>query len=536
MIRGPKLGLLALLVLGLSTACAGQYVPAQADGKLRVVTTTGILADLTRQVAGDSAEVTALIPDGADPHSYEPTMRTVRDVVQADVAFSNYLMLEEHAIIRTLDANLPKDSPHRALAEGAPKYGAEVISLVEDFGLDTAWLGLRVTGTGAKRGGSRSSQVLFKAKGVTGPGEISAYLTETFGKPKKFFASSDGFKSSDGYSEDTLSLPADAHTHMSWAFTEPGIYRLRLGAQLEVTPDARPQELGETEVIFAVGVPPESAGVSSSGKFGSGHGDITVNLEDGKFLLRVDPELNKNRGSDGPGETTPQHSESHAKIQELDLRKTVIEVPTKALGTVPASPDFRFSGRPGSPIYLLPQAVLGKHVHGEIDPHLWHDVRNVKAYIKLIKEELMAAAPAQAEVFKANADQYLLKLNSLDDFVFSTIQSIPQDKRKLVTSHDSFGYLAAAYGLDVAGLVTPSPAIEPSLADRTRLVRTLVDLQVPAVFLEPTLRKRSSVLGEVAKKLDIKVCPLISDSFTEEIQTYVELMEFNARSLQSCLV
>ena len=55
-----------------------------------MVTTTGILADLVRNVAGDRATVTQMVPDGADPHSYEPGLRTVRDVAYADLAFSNY--------------------------------------------------------------------------------------------------------------------------------------------------------------------------------------------------------------------------------------------------------------------------------------------------------------------------------------------------------------------------------------------------------------------------------------------------------------
>ena len=98
--------------------CAPAPDPA-SDGELRVVATTGILADLVRNVAGDRVHVTQMVPNGADPHSWEPSLRTVRDVAYADVAFSNYLMLEEHALIRALDSNLPAGSRSVSVAEEA---------------------------------------------------------------------------------------------------------------------------------------------------------------------------------------------------------------------------------------------------------------------------------------------------------------------------------------------------------------------------------------------------------------------------------
>ena len=64
--------------------------------------------------------------------------------------------------------------------------------------------------------------------------------------------------------------------------------------------------------------------------------------------------------------------------KRLDPDKTVVWVPPKALTEIPPSPAFRFLGHPGSPIHQLPQAVLGAHVHGEIDPHLWMSIRTPK--------------------------------------------------------------------------------------------------------------------------------------------------------------
>lgn len=486
-----------------------------SDGTIRVVTTTSLLADLVHQVAGDRVQVTALVPPGADPHSYEVRLRAVRDVAYADLALSNYLLLEEHSIIRTLDANLRPGVQHIPLAETATKYGATAIPLVEHANLDTVWLGLRVLGNGAKYGAVRSSRVHLRATAIEGPGRFAAYLTETFGRPKIIFANSDGV---DG--KDTVELPLDAHTHMSWGFTEPGIYKLGLEAKLEVSDGAPQQVLATGEATFAVGIDPHAvASAKKAHVVSEGHADITVNLDcAGSNCLTFRSDNSKS-----------------TEVKEFPLESVVIDVPPKALSIVPADPAFGFLSRPASPAYLLPQAVLGKHVHGEIDPHMWHDVRNTKAYVRVIRDELTRIDPGGRRIYSKNADQYLAQLDQLDTEVADIIKSIPEQNRYLVTTHDAFGYLAKAYGMKIAGFVTPSPSSEPSLAERTRLVNTLRTLHVKAVFLEPALAARANVLRQVADDVGIQVCPILGDTFTNGVDNYHDMMLYNANSLARCL-
>jgi anchored repeat ABC transporter substrate-binding protein len=213
----------------------------------------------------------------------------------------------------------------------------------------------------------------------------------------------------------------------------------------------------------------------------------------------------------------------------------VIDVPVKALDEVPAGAQFAFLGRAGTQLYQLPQAVLGKHVHGEIDPHLWQNARNGMAYVNLIRDTLVAADPSGAQQYRANAAAYLAELEAADDYVRDTIARIPERNRHLVTTHDAFGYLASAYGMRVAGFVTPNPAAEPSLADRRKLTETIRALGVPAVFLEPNLAARSSTLTEVAAEQGVAVCPIYGDTFDDRVTNYVQLMRFNADSLRECL-
>ena len=588
----------AALVLTLVAGCAGVGVDPARDGQLRVVTTTGILADLVRNVAGDRATVSQLVPDGADPHSYEPSLRAIRDVAYADLAFSNYLLLEQHSIIRALDANLPASAQSVSIAEEAAKQGATILPLVEDRALDTLWLGMRVSGDGKRYGANRASEVDLQVVSVQGPGQASSYLTTTFGTPELGFSSHDGFDAASDYKHDTVSLPADAHQHMSWAFTKPGVYRVQFKARLRPV-KGKNVEFKTATFTFAVGV--DAAAVAKrEGRvvLGPGHGDVSVDLEAGRITLVADKQAsgqawpsaaktasastpspaasaNTNPGASSAsasasatpsgaspagrtssasapspgGSASPAPSDGASAPSQsdvvvagaahvpghvaLDPQRVVVDVPTRTLAQVPQG--YGFVGRAGTQAYILPQAVLGKHVHGEIDPHLWHDVHNAAAYVKVICAKLKQVDPAGARVYDANAARYLNQLAQLDTQVKSTLDTISEANRQLVTTNDAYAYLANAYGLKVAGFVAPNPASEPSLADRRKLAATIKDLHIKAVFLEPNLARTRSTLKVVASEAGVKVCPLYGDTLDNQAPTYQAMMRFNANSLARCL-
>lgn len=579
----------AALVLTLVAGCAGVGVDPARDGQLRVVTTTGILADLVRNVAGGRATVSQLVPDGADPHSYEPSLRAIRDVAYADLAFSNYLLLEQHSIIRALDANLPASAQSVSIAEEAAKQGATILPLVEDRALDTLWLGMRVSGDGKRYGANRASEVDLQVVSVQGPGQASSYLTTTFGTPELGFSSHDGFDAASDYKHDTVSLPADAHQHMSWAFTKPGVYRVQFKARLRPV-KGKNVEFKTATFTFAVGV--DAAAVAKrEGRvvLGPGHGDVSVDLEAGRIMLVADKQASGQAwpsaaktasansasatpssaasanakpgassasapspgGSASPTSNAPSPTPSNgasAPSQSdvvvagaahvpghvaLDPQRVVVDVPTRTLAQVPQG--YGFVGRAGTQAYILPQAVLGKHVHGEIDPHLWHDVHNAAAYVKVICAKLKQVDPAGARVYDANAARYLNQLAQLDTQVKSTLDTISEANRQLVTTNDAYAYLANAYGLKVAGFVAPNPASEPSLADRRKLAATIKDLHIKAVFLEPNLARTRSTLKVVASEAGVKVCPLYGDTLDNQAPTYQAMMRFNANSLARCL-
>ena len=501
------------------SGCTAKTVLATDDERLQVVTTTGLIRDLVQNVGGDHLDVASLVPDGADPHTYEPTLRDARNTVYADVAFSNYALLEEHSIIKTLDANLQPEAVSVSLAEEAVKYAAEIIPLVENVNLDTVWLGMRATGDGRQYAATRASEVLISMTGLTGPGDAYAYLTGTFGDTDVYFDSSNGFDAATGYRDDTMSLPADAHTHLSWAFSEPGVYEVALSARVQVDDTSKPQSIGAATFTFAVGVAADDVEPGRT-VIEQGHADLTADLDRGELGALYDPS--------GGGEQSQTAFAADA---------VVIDVPAKALSEVPDSAQFDFLRHAGGGdrVYQLPQAVLGKHVHGEIDPHLWQNARNGMAYVQLIRDTLIAADPGNARDYTAAAATYLAELETADAYLRDTIAQIPESRRHLITSHDAFGYLAAAYDVKIAGFVTPNPATEPSLADRRKLTETLRTLKIPAVFLEPNHASRSSVLTELAAEQGVDICHIYGDALDDTVPTYLGLLRFNADSLLRCL-
>ncbi|THV29679.1 anchored repeat ABC transporter, substrate-binding protein [Glycomyces paridis] len=465
----------------------------------QVVVTTELIKNWTEIVGGDRVDVATIVPPGGDPHSYEPSPRDAATVASADLAFTNHLLLEDHPLIKLFDANVPEGVPNIALAENAEPYGAKLIPLVEDVGLDVIWLGFGVRGETE----TRTAEIDIRLTAATGPGTVAMFLTDAFGTPEIYWNTADGIGA-----DESITLPPAAHTHVNWTFTEPGVYELTTAAT--VADDGTTAEIGEATFTFAVGVNPREVREGAT-VLDDGHTDLTADLDTGTFVVRDDE-----RG-------------------DLDPADVVIDVPTRSAEPIPDAEAFAFLGDAGREVYQLPQAVLGKHVHGEIDPHLWQNVANAKAYVEVITNALIEIDPDGREEFEARRDTYLAELDALDAEVAAAIDTVPESDRQLITTHDAFGYLADRYGMQVAGFVVPNPAAEPSARQVEQLTETIADLDVPAVFVEPNLHARASVLRQVAEDQGVEVCTLHGDALPEDAPTYIDMMRQNASELSRCL-
>jgi zinc/manganese transport system substrate-binding protein len=173
----------------------------------------------------------------------------------------------------------------------------------------------------------------------------------------------------------------------------------------------------------------------------------------------------------------------------------------------------------------------------DADPHAWQSVANVRLYVANIRDALIAADPADAAVFRANAERYLGELNALDAEVRAAIAKIPPERRKVITTHNAFGYFAAAYGVTFVAPVGVSTESEPSARDIATLIQQIKAEKIPAVFLENLGDDR--LIRRIAAETGAKAGgTLYSDSLTDEkgpAPTYIALVRHNIKALTSAL-
>jgi zinc/manganese transport system substrate-binding protein len=134
------------------------------------------------------------------------------------------------------------------------------------------------------------------------------------------------------------------------------------------------------------------------------------------------------------------------------------------------------------------------------DPHAWQDLRLGQGYVRTIAAGLIAADPAGEATYRANADAFAARLATLDGWVRSQVESVPEARRKVVTSHDAFGYFGAAYGIEFLAPQGVSTESEPSAAEVARLIRQIRDQRITALFMEnmanpATLRRVAAEAG-----------------------------------------
>ena len=124
---------------------------------------------------------------------------------------------------------------------------------------------------------------------------------------------------------------------------------------------------------------------------------------------------------------------------------------------------------------------------GHNDPHVWFDVMLWSKTVAVVRDELSALDAGGADLYRANADAYLKELEALDQEVRAKANTLPKEKRILVTSHDAFGYFGRAYGFEVRGLQGVSTASETGTKDVQELAAFLGKNKVSAVFTETSV-------------------------------------------------
>lgn len=176
------------------------------------------------------------------------------------------------------------------------------------------------------------------------------------------------------------------------------------------------------------------------------------------------------------------------------------------------------------------------HDHGE-DPHAWQSVGNARVYADNIAAGLAKAAPAMADGLRARQAAYAAELDTLDREIKAALAAVPKADRRIVTSHDAFGYFARTYGVTFLAPVGVSTEAEPSAGDVAKLIRQMKKDKVKAVFVESIADPR--MLEQIARETGARIGGRVySDALSGPdgpAATYTAMMRHNIRQFAEAL-
>ena len=181
-----------------------------------------------------------------------------------------------------------------------------------------------------------------------------------------------------------------------------------------------------------------------------------------------------------------------------------------------------------------------EHGHGhdsDVDPHAWQDLTNALRYVDNIAQALAKADPAGQSAYLANAEKYKQTIVALDGELKTAFNAIAKEKRKVVTTHDAFGYFSRAYGIAFISPVGINTDAEASAADIGRIIKQIRREKIPAVFMENISDPR--LLERIRQESGARIGGVLySDSLSKAngpAATYLEMMRHNARTLAGAL-
>jgi zinc/manganese transport system substrate-binding protein len=178
------------------------------------------------------------------------------------------------------------------------------------------------------------------------------------------------------------------------------------------------------------------------------------------------------------------------------------------------------------------------HGHGDADPHAWQSAQNAKVYVANIRDALIAADPAGKADYEANAAAYLGRLDALDRELKAAVAAIAPDRRRIISTHDAFGYFQQAYGIDFIAPQGVSTESEASARDVARIITQIRRQKIPAVFLENVSDPR--LMEQIAKESGARIGgKLYSDALTDEkgdAPNYIAMMRHNIKQITAALM
>ena len=179
---------------------------------------------------------------------------------------------------------------------------------------------------------------------------------------------------------------------------------------------------------------------------------------------------------------------------------------------------------------------------GRYDPHVWMDPQLWSDVVVEVTEALIRARPADAELFRANADVYRAELANLAAYARETLAKVPEDQRVLVTAHDAFSYFGKAFDFEVIGIQGISTNSEAGLNRIGELVDVLVEREIAAVFVETSVSDRNMralIEGAAAQGHQVRIGgSLYSDAMGQPGSyegTYIGMIDHNVTTIAAAL-
>ncbi len=189
---------------------------------------------------------------------------------------------------------------------------------------------------------------------------------------------------------------------------------------------------------------------------------------------------------------------------------------------------------PGRHVVLTKGLRLLPGGHHGWDPHVWLNPELTKEMIKTIAKEMRDIAPDAQDEIRAKEKSYLEQLDRLHREMKETLAKIPEGRRRVVVSHEAFGYFTQAYGIEFIAPQGWSTESEPTAKDLARIIRELKAKKAKAIFTENLADRKT--IEQIARETGLKVGgALCVDSLTPQTPTYIAMMKENARVLAAAL-
>ncbi len=189
---------------------------------------------------------------------------------------------------------------------------------------------------------------------------------------------------------------------------------------------------------------------------------------------------------------------------------------------------------------IKPRRMEDEHHGGQFvtDPHAWQSIANAKIYVTNIRDGLVKVDPDGRAAYAANATAYLAKLDALEADVKAAIERIPADRRRIITTHDAFGYFGAAFGMEFIAPQGVSTESEASAKDVAKIITQIRTQKIPAVFMENISDPR--LMQQIARETGAKIGgTLYSDALSGAngpAATYIDMMRNNVREFAAALM